>query len=68
MNDKYKLNHCKEMGAESGRRFLIQPAAKLESESLLTIERCNNQSRDPVCTIRCAGWILSGVPVGYPAG
>jgi len=35
VNDKYKLNHCKEMGAESGRRFLIQPAAKLESESLL---------------------------------
>jgi len=30
--DKYKLNHCKEMGAERGRRFLIQPAAKLEPE------------------------------------
>ena len=30
LNDKYKLNHCKEMGAEPGRRFLIQPAAKLE--------------------------------------
>jgi len=28
--DKYKLNHCKVMGAEPGRRFLIQPAAKLE--------------------------------------
>jgi len=24
------LNHCKEMGAEPGRRFLKQPAAKLE--------------------------------------
>jgi len=24
------LNHCKEMGAEPGRRCLIQPAAKLE--------------------------------------
>jgi len=30
LNDTYKLNHCKEMGAEPGRRFLIQPAAKLE--------------------------------------
>jgi len=30
LNDKYKLNHCKEMGAEPGRRFLIQPAVKLE--------------------------------------
>ena len=34
LNDKYKLNHCKEMGAEPGRRFLIQPAAKLEPELL----------------------------------
>jgi len=30
LNDTYKLNHCKEMGAKPGRRFLIQPAAKLE--------------------------------------
>ena len=30
LNDTYKLNHCKEMVAEPGRRFLIQPAAKLE--------------------------------------
>jgi len=30
LNYKYKLNHCKEMGAEPGRRFLKQPAAKLE--------------------------------------
>jgi len=30
LNNTYKLNHCKEMGAERGRRFLIQPAAKLE--------------------------------------
>ena len=34
LNDEYKLNHCKEMGAEPGRRFLIQPAAKLEPELL----------------------------------
>jgi len=34
MNDKYKLNHCKEMGAEPGRRFLTLPAAKLEPELL----------------------------------
>jgi len=34
LNDKYKLNHCKEMGAEPGRRFLKQPATKLEPESL----------------------------------
>jgi len=34
LNDKYKLNHCKEMGEEPGRRFLIQPAAKLEPELL----------------------------------
>jgi len=25
------LNHCKTMGGEPGRRFLKQPAAKLES-------------------------------------
>jgi len=25
------LNHCKKIGAEPGRRFLKQPAAKLES-------------------------------------
>jgi len=37
LNDKYKLNHCKEMGAEPGRGFLIQPAAKLEPELLLSI-------------------------------
>jgi len=43
LNDKYKLNHCKEMGAEPGRRFLIQPAAKLESESLLSIRRGESQ-------------------------
>jgi len=30
LNDTYKLNHCKEMGAKPDRRFLIQPAAKLE--------------------------------------
>jgi len=30
LNDTYKLNHCKEMGAKPGRRFLIQPTAKLE--------------------------------------
>jgi len=42
LNDKYKLNHCKEMGAEPGRRFLIQPAAKLESESLISGEITQN--------------------------
>jgi len=30
LNDTYKLNHCKAMGAEPGSRFLIQPVAKLE--------------------------------------
>jgi len=30
LNDKYKLNYCKEMGAEPGRRFLTQPAEKQE--------------------------------------
>jgi len=30
LNDTNKLNHCQEMGAKPGRRFLIQPAAKLE--------------------------------------
>ena len=30
LNDTYVLNHCKEMGAKPGRRFLIQPVAKLE--------------------------------------
>jgi len=30
LNDTYKVNHCKEMGAKPGRRLLKQPAAKLE--------------------------------------
>jgi len=30
LNDTYKLNHCKEMGAKLGRRFLKQPAEKLK--------------------------------------
>jgi len=30
-NDTYKLNHCKEMGAKLGRRFLKQPAEKLKA-------------------------------------
>ena len=31
LNDTYKLNHCKEMGAEPGRRFLKQPVEKLKA-------------------------------------
>jgi len=31
LNDTYKLNHCKEMGAKLGRRFLKQPAGKLKA-------------------------------------
>ena len=31
LNDTYKLNHCKEMGAEPRRRFLTQPAEKLKA-------------------------------------
>jgi len=31
LNDTYKLNHCKEMGAEPDRRFLKQPAEKLKA-------------------------------------
>jgi len=31
LNDTYKLNHCKEMGAKIGRRFLKQPAEKLKA-------------------------------------
>ena len=31
LNDTYKLNHCKEMGAEPGRIFLKQPAEKLKA-------------------------------------
>jgi len=31
LNDTYKLNHCKEMGAKLGRRFLKQPAEKLKA-------------------------------------
>ena len=31
LSDTYKLNHCKEMGAEPGRRFLKQPAEKLKA-------------------------------------
>jgi len=30
------LNHCKKMGAEPGRRFLKQPAAKLEPVIVVT--------------------------------
>jgi len=29
LNDTYKLNHCKEMGAKLGRRFLKQLVIKL---------------------------------------
>ena len=39
LNDKYKLNHCKEMGAKPGRRFLIQPAAKLEFV-IVALKKC----------------------------
>jgi len=31
LNDAYKLNHCKEIGAKLGRRFLKQPAEKLKA-------------------------------------
>ena len=31
LNDTSKLNHCKEMGAKLGRRFLKQPAVKLKA-------------------------------------
>jgi len=31
LNDTYKLNLCKEMGAKLGRRFLKQPAEKLKA-------------------------------------
>ena len=31
LNDTYKLNYCKEMGAEPGKRFLKQPAEKLKA-------------------------------------
>jgi len=31
LNDTYKLNHCKEMIAEPGRRFLKQQAEKLKA-------------------------------------
>ena len=31
LNDTYKLNHCKEMGAKLGWRFLKQPAEKLKA-------------------------------------
>jgi len=37
LNDTYKLNHCKEMGAEPGRRFLKQPAEKLKAVFVTTV-------------------------------
>jgi len=33
------LNRCKKMGAEPGRRFLEQPAAKLEP--VIVVHICN---------------------------
>jgi len=39
------LNHCKEMGVEPGRRFLKQPAAKLEP--VIVAFRDNYHSDDP---------------------
>jgi len=36
LNDTYKLNHCKEMGAKLGRRFLKQPAEKLKAVFVAT--------------------------------
>jgi len=40
LNDTYKLNHCKEMGAKLGRRFLKQPAEKLKA--VFVVNECNN--------------------------
>jgi len=31
------LNHCRKMGAEPGRRFLKQPAAKLEPVNVVYV-------------------------------
>jgi len=31
------LNHCQKMGAETGRRFLKQPVAKLEPVIVVTL-------------------------------
>jgi len=39
------LNHCKEMGAEPGRRFLKQPAAKLEPVIVAFDKESSNPSR-----------------------
>jgi len=44
LNDTYKLNHCKEMGAEPGRRFLKQPAEKLKA---VFVELSSGESQTP---------------------
>jgi len=45
LNDTYKLNHCKEMGAKLGRRFLKQPAEKLKAVFVANVEQWNSQQR-----------------------
>ena len=38
LNDMYKLIHCKEMGAEPGRRFLKQLAEKLKAVFVASLD------------------------------
>jgi len=45
LNDTYKLNHCKEMGAKLGRRFLKQPAEKLKAVFVTFKHRCRKCSK-----------------------
>jgi len=40
------LNHCKKMGAEPGRKFLKQPAAKLEPV-IAELSKCNTSAVFP---------------------
>jgi len=54
------LNHCKKMGAESGRRFLKQPAAKLE---LVIIVK--HISLNPIYWHGCALHWPKGTPNSY---
>ena len=77
LNDTYKLNHCKEMGANLGRRFLKQPAEKLKAVfvagylrtshlmcmSCLNIRSGNTGINDPKLLVQSRGHRSRTVPL-----
>jgi len=50
LNDTYKLNHCKEMGAKLGRRFLKQPAERLKAVFVAWYKKLSFGISKPICS------------------